>query len=102
MENLVLKLIGNILGNPLYRNHLVTSLVNLVRTRGYEGVSIDFEFVPPERRNEFIIFLRDLKMALGGILLHINVHAKSADLPTNPIVGGYDYREIGLLQTLWL
>ena len=44
------EIIGNILENPLYRNHLVTSLVNLVRTRGYEGVSIDFEFVPPERR----------------------------------------------------
>ena len=39
------EIIGNILENPLYRYHLVTSLVNLVRTRGYEGVSIDFEFV---------------------------------------------------------
>ena len=75
------EIIGNVLENPLYRNHLVTSLVNLVRTRGYEGVSIDFEFVPPERRSEFTIFLRDLKMALGEHLLHINVHAKSEDLP---------------------
>ena len=94
------EIIGNILENPLYRNHLVTSLVNLVRTRGYEGVSIDFEFVPPERRNEFIVFLRDLKRALGGLLLHINVHAKSADLPTNPIVGAYDYREIGRIADI--
>jgi spore germination protein len=94
------EIIGNILENPLYRNHLVTSLVNLVRTRGYEGVSIDFEFVPPEKRNEFIVFLRDLKRALGGLLLHINVHAKSADLPTNPIVGAYDYREIGLIADI--
>ena len=30
MENLVPEIIGNILENPLYRNHLVTSLVNLV------------------------------------------------------------------------
>ena len=80
--------IGNVLENPLYRNHLITSLVKLVRTRGYEGVSIDFEFVPPERRSEFTIFLKDLKMTLGDLLLHVNVHAKSEDLPTNRIVGG--------------
>ena len=56
MENLVLKSLATFLKIHIYRNHLITSLVNLVRDRGYEGVSIDFEFVPPERRNEFISF----------------------------------------------
>ena len=50
--------------------------------------------------DEFIVFLGDLKRALGGLLLHINVHAKSADLPTNPIVGAYDYREIGRIADI--
>ena len=81
---------------------MIKSLVKLVRTRGYGGVSIDFEFIPPERRNEFTIFLRDLKTELGDPLLHVNVHAKSEDLPTNRIVGAYDYRAIGELQTLLL
>ena len=71
MENLVLKLLVTFLKIPLYRNNLITSLVNLVRTRGYEGVSIDFEFMPPERRNEFTIFLRDLKTALGESIFYI-------------------------------
>ncbi|WP_428910921.1 glycosyl hydrolase family 18 protein [Niallia sp. Krafla_26] len=89
------ELIDRILANPTYRNRLITSLVTLVRGRGYAGVSIDFEFIPPERRNEFNQFLRDLKLALGEQILHVNVHAKSEDLPTNRIVGAYDYREIG-------
>jgi spore germination protein len=92
--------IGNILANPVYRNHLITSLVGLVRNRGYEGVSIDFEFIPPARRNEFNVFLRDLKLALGEQILHVNVHAKNEDLPDNPIVGAYDYKEIGQISDI--
>ncbi|WP_338471710.1 LysM peptidoglycan-binding domain-containing protein [Niallia sp. XMNu-256] len=94
------ELIGSILVNPTYRNNLITSLVKLVRERRYEGVSIDFEFVPPERRNEFNMFLRQLKSALGEQILHINVHAKTEDLPTNRIVGAYDYREIGRIADI--
>lgn len=89
------ELIGTVLGNKVYRNNLILSLVNLAKQRGYGGVSIDFEFIPPGRRNDFILFLRDLKAQLGELILHVNVHAKSEDLPLNPIVGGYDYRAIG-------
>ncbi|KAA9016459.1 LysM peptidoglycan-binding domain-containing protein [Niallia endozanthoxylica] len=94
------ELIGSVLGNPMYRNHLIISLVQLAKQRGYEGVSIDFEFIPPERRNDFILFLRDLKAQLGDLILHVNVHAKSEDLPLNPIVGGYDYRAIGVISDI--
>ncbi|MBB6447720.1 LysM peptidoglycan-binding domain-containing protein [Bacillus benzoevorans] len=89
------ELIGNVLGNPVYRNNLVRSLVNLARSRGYSGVSIDFEFIPPQRRNEFTLFLTDLKRELNDLILHVNIHAKSEDMPTNRIVGAYDYRAIG-------
>ncbi|WP_338451123.1 LysM peptidoglycan-binding domain-containing protein [Niallia oryzisoli] len=89
------ELIGTVLGNEVYRNNLILSLVNLAKQRGYGGVSIDFEFIPPERREDFTLFLRDLKAQLGELILHVNVHAKSEDLPLNPIVGGYDYRAIG-------
>jgi spore germination protein len=89
------ELIGGVLKNPSYRNHLVVSLAQLVRKRGYGGVSIDFEFIPPQRRNDFIVFLTNLKSELGDLILHVNVHAKSEDLPMNRIVGGYDYKAIG-------
>lgn len=89
------ELIGNVLKNPAYRNNLVRSLVNLARSRGYGGVSVDFEFIPPQRRNEFTLFLTDLKKQLNELILHVNIHAKSEDMPTNRIVGAYDYRAIG-------
>jgi spore germination protein len=89
------ELVGRVLENPIYRGNLINSLTNLVKQRGYEGVSIDFEFIPPPQRNDFIIFLQELKGTLGKDILHVNVHAKTEDIPTNRIIGAYDYKAIG-------
>lgn len=88
-------LIGTVLGNPIKRQNLIRSILNYITQKRYGGVSIDFEFIPPPRRLDFIRFLSELKTALGGLILHVNVHAKSEDLPANRIVGAYDYRAIG-------
>ncbi|MED4228249.1 glycosyl hydrolase family 18 protein [Neobacillus cucumis] len=89
------ELAGGVLGNSTYRGNLIASIVNLTTQRGYRGVSLDFEFIPPGNRQDFNVFLRELKDQLGELLLHVNVHAKTADLPTNRIVGAYDYAAIG-------
>ncbi|WP_059173463.1 glycosyl hydrolase family 18 protein [Bacillus sp. FJAT-27445] len=89
------ELVGSVLENPTFRQNLVASIANLAASRGFGGVSLDLEFIPPARRNDFSLFLRDLKRRLGNLLLHVNVHAKTEDLPTNRIVGAYDYAAIG-------
>lgn len=89
------ELAGRILENPAYRRNLIASIVNLARQRGFTGVSLDFEFIPPQQRQNFNAFLRDLKDELGDLLLHVNVHAKTVDIPTNRIIGAYDYAAIG-------
>ncbi|MGG1679405.1 glycosyl hydrolase family 18 protein [Neobacillus sp. NRS-1170] len=89
------ELAGIVLGNSTYRQNLVASIVNLTTTRGFGGVSLDLEFIPPANRNDFNLFLIELKKQLGGLILQVNVHAKAADLPTNRIVGAYDYAAIG-------
>jgi len=90
------ELIGTVLANPVYRQNLIRSLVKTIKDKSYSGVSIDFEFVPPGQRNEFNLFFKELKAGLGeDLVLHVNVHAKTADIPTNRIVGAYDYQSIG-------
>ena len=93
-EGFSAELAGKVLQSPTYRKNLVASIVKLTKDRGFSGVSIDFEFIPPARRNDFNLFLVELKKSLGALLLHVNVHAKAADLPTNRIVGAYDYAAI--------
>jgi spore germination protein len=94
------ELAGNVLGYPTYRHNLVESIVNLTKQRGFGGVSIDFEFIPPPQRQSFNLFLTYLKQALGELILHVNVHAKTADIPTNRIIGAYDYAAIGAVADI--
>jgi spore germination protein len=89
------ELIGGVLQNPVYRRNLILSLMNFINQKGYGGVSLDFEFIPPLRRPDFSLFLRELKNVLGSLVLHVNVHAKTKDIPTNRIIGAYDYKAIG-------
>ncbi|WP_270180267.1 LysM peptidoglycan-binding domain-containing protein [Alkalihalobacillus sp. CinArs1] len=88
-------LANDVLQSPDKRKVLVQNLVRIVKAKGYAGVSIDFEFVPPERRNDFTAFLRELKVGLGNLVLQLNAHAKSSDMPTNRLVGFLDYKEAG-------
>lgn len=94
-EDFSAELAGQVLENPTSRANLVQNIVNAVREKGYGGVSIDLEFVPPARRHELSLVLSELKTELGNLILHVNVHAKTKDIPTNRIIGAYDYKAIG-------
>ncbi len=89
------ELAGTVFMNPLYRRNLVASTANFVRQKGYGGVCMDIEFVPPARRNDYVTFLEELKSELKELVLHVNVHAKTEDNFMNRIVGGHDYHDIG-------
>ena len=54
-------LADTVLQNAERRAVLVQDLVTKVIEKGYAGVSIDFEFVPAERRNDFTAFLTRVK-----------------------------------------
>ncbi|WP_257350811.1 glycosyl hydrolase family 18 protein [Pseudalkalibacillus decolorationis] len=81
--------------NPSVRRTLIKNIIAAVDNKGYAGVSIDFEFVPPTRRNDFTAFLRELKLELGKRILQINAHAKTSDAPTNRLTGFLNYSAIG-------
>ncbi|WP_191991970.1 glycoside hydrolase family 18 protein [Bacillus aerolatus] len=81
--------------NPARRPVLIRNIVTAVIQKGYAGVSVDFEFVSPTRRQDFTAFVRELKRALGRRVLQVNAHAKTGDQPTNRLTGFLDYRAIG-------
>ena len=100
MVILMLNLLGTVLMKPTYRRNLVKSTMNLVKQKGYGGVSMDIEFIPPARRHDYVTFLTELKSELKELVLHVNVHAKTEDNFMNRIVGGHDYRAIGEVADL--
>ena len=83
----------SLLSSPQRRAHLIAQLGRRVQQDGYDGVNIDFEFIPAQDGPNFTLFLKELKSALGaGKELSVAVFARTArdNWPTP-----YDYRRIG-------
>ncbi|SDJ84121.1 glycosyl hydrolase family 18 protein [Sediminibacillus albus] len=85
---------------PEIRPLLISNIVRILNEKGYAGVSLDFEFIPPESRVAFTRFLIELKEAIGDLILQVNVFSKSADMPNNPFAGAFDYAAIGQIADI--
>ncbi|MEQ6360679.1 glycoside hydrolase, partial [Thermoanaerobacter thermohydrosulfuricus] len=77
------QLIHDLLSIPALRNNLISNIRNIAETNNYPGVNIDFEFVPPEDRENLNIFIRDLYISLKAIgkIVTISVPAELTDNP---------------------
>lgn len=76
---------------------LINNLLNVLNEKGYSGVEVDFEFVPREDANRYVIFLTKLSAALknNGYKLFVALAPKtSADQP-GLLYEGHDYGAIG-------
>jgi spore germination protein YaaH len=74
-------------GSPT-RRQLVSDLITASRL--YDGLQIDFEYVPARDGDNFISFLEELKKGLNGKMLSVALPARNKIL-TNDV---YDYRRI--------
>ncbi|MFO1443833.1 LysM peptidoglycan-binding domain-containing protein [Bacillus sp. Bva_UNVM-123] len=51
-------LAATILRSPSLRETVITNILNTMKTKGYKGLNIDFEYVYPEDRENYNTFLR--------------------------------------------
>ncbi|HEY7846936.1 MAG TPA: glycosyl hydrolase family 18 protein [Candidatus Limnocylindria bacterium] len=81
-----------LLGSPTARSRLVNQIVSAVRTRGADGVNLDFEPLATALRDEYVSFVRQLKRALVnhdvGDYLTVCVMAGAATWATGYDVAG--------------
>ncbi len=70
-----------ILRNPSVRARHIDAIVNETLTYNYDGIDIDYEFLPASLREEYSAFIVELAENLHaqGKLLTIAVHAKDCD-----------------------
>lgn len=83
----------SLLSSPQRRANLIAQLGRRMQQDGYDGVNIDFEFIPAPDGPNFTLFLKELKSELGpGRELSVAVFARTVqdNWPTP-----YDYRRIG-------
>ncbi|MFS0600422.1 glycosyl hydrolase family 18 protein [Peribacillus frigoritolerans] len=89
------ELTRRVLNTPEIRERLINNIYNLVKTKNYAGVNIDFERIRESERDVFSGFLRSLSERLRpeGYYTSVAVPAKTSD--DIPWLKGYDYGGIG-------
>lgn len=83
--------IHTLLSSDEKRKEAINNIVKAVSEGGGDGVNIDFEFVPSEDKNNFVIFIKELKEKMNATILdsHVSIATPSVDWK-----GAYDYDEL--------
>ena len=76
---------------------LLYSIVDTVDKKGYDGVDVDFEFLPFEQRENYVDFLAQLSERLRekDKILIVALPPKTSDNQSGALYEGIDYGEIG-------
>ena len=86
-----------VLTDPQVQDQLVSDVLQAVRTRGFAGVDVDFEYLPGTQAAEYAAFLSRLQRLLhaqGAFLWAALAPKTSADQP-GLLYEGHDYAAIG-------
>lgn len=88
---------SSLLNNPEARNNLIQNVLGALYQKGYQGVDLDFEYVFPEDKEEYIQFIDDMRRTLNaqGYTVNTDLAPKvSADQP-GLLYESHDYAQIG-------
>lgn len=86
-----------LLHSPQMQQTLLTSLLQTIENRGFAGVDVDFEYIPPEDAALYADFIRAVRerLAPGGYTVMVALAPKtSADQP-GLLYEAHDYRALG-------
>ncbi|MFF2755504.1 glycosyl hydrolase family 18 protein [Psychrobacillus sp. NPDC058041] len=86
---------NRVLSSPETKSRLINNIYNLIKSRNYAGVNIDFELLQEEQRDLYTSFLRSLREKLKpeGYYTTVAIPAKIND--KLPYLKAYDYGGIG-------
>lgn len=85
------------LGNPAARARLVNEVDRVTAEKGYGGVDVDFEFIPPENAADYAAFVGDLSARLSpsGRVVFVALAPKTSDTQKGLLYEAHDYAALG-------
>lgn len=86
-----------IFNDPALQESFIEEIITLMQTKGYQGLDVDFEFIYPEERYDYINFLQNLRVRLNGLGLPLfsALAPKTSDTQRGVLYEGHDYAGIG-------
>ena len=70
--------VDNVISSSSARKKHITDLVNLAKTRGFDGINIDYEALKEYQKENFTLFIRELSVQLhkNNLILAVALHPK--------------------------
>ncbi len=86
-----------VFNQPETQEELIEQILSLMQEKGYQGLDVDFEFIYPEERFDYISFLQNLRTRLNaiGLPLFSALAPKTSDTQMGVLYEGHDYAGIG-------
>lgn len=83
--------------NEAAENQLIENIVTTMQAKGYRGLDIDFEFILPEDKEEFLSFITKVQARLSqeGLLTFVALAPKTSGEMTGLLYEAHDYPAIG-------
>lgn len=88
---------GKLFSDTVLQDTLIENLIDTALSKGYEGIEIDFEFIPKEDSLGYVDFLTKLKAKLEneGLPLFVALAPKTSDTQIGLLYEGHNYKAIG-------
>jgi len=87
----------NILDDDVKRDRLTDEILNTVKSKGYDGVEADFEYLGDNYAEKYASFISELNKRLEseGYILTVDLAPKTSDNQPGSLYSGIDYEELG-------
>lgn len=91
------EIIKYIFADSEIQNNLIENVIKVMKEKGYLGLDIDFEFVEPESREEYISFIRKItnRLHAEGFTVNVDLAPKTSAEQTGLLYEAQDYAAIG-------
>lgn len=91
------QLVVMVLTDAAMREKLINNILQMMTTKGYQALDIDFEFIPGEFRDAYVAFIVEVRgvLATQGYQVSVAVPPKTSDDQRGLLYEGIDYAGIG-------
>ena len=87
---------SRVLGDLTLRKTLIDGIAQKLKSADYFGVDIDFEYISPEYRGEYVDFIRALKREVGDdYKVLVALAPKTSSAQRGLLYEAHDYEELG-------
>ncbi len=83
--------------NPTAQKNLINNILNTMRTKGYRGLDIDFEFIEPDDAQVYLDFVRNVTERLNaeGFTVNVDLAPKISADQEGLLYEAHNYAQLG-------